>query len=672
MTHRDHVRASVIRLSVAIGLSFGLASCADEPFRTTTAPPDPPPPPKRVVGVPDGWTGYTPTGYAIGVDSTNQRAGTAAVYLVSTLPIPFDHTNLTQTIRADDYRGRRVRWSGWVRPTTVGGRGGGLWMAVYGPGEISSFDDMVGTRSILGTAEWSEASVVLDVGEDAIGLAFGAVLDGPGDLVVDDLRLEIVGTDVPSTNELSEPSQFGDSASVAALFAGARSVPGNLDFEGSPGPAAATVAWLSETAVPFTTVQAGTNLTDLAPLEAMVGSARLVGMGEGTHGTKEFFQMKHRLFEFLVREMGFTLFAIEASWQEANDMNAYVLTGSGDPEQLLSGLYFWTWRTQEVLDLVQWMRQWNVSAPADQQVQFLGFDMQYPGAAMDTVGSYVRRVDSANVSFVEERYACLTPYRDTRGQWSQPWANYAGLPEGTRTACRTGLQQVFDLIDSKSGEYQSVTSPAQYANAHHSARVVQQWEDMVAGSTTYAGAAARDRYMAENAGWLLDQAGGGARMMLWAHNGHVSRVPGAMGWHLDSAFGTDYVNLGFLFGRGRFNAVEMSGGQTTGKGVLSFNAQLVPNSSLEATFLATGLPRLLLDARRIPEGGDPAAPLRGPIPMRAIGCCYDPTLAATYFAAQFLPTNVDLLIYLESASASTLLPFVSSAANLAPDIHPRD
>jgi hypothetical protein len=72
--------------------------------------------------------------------------------------------------------------------------------------------------------------------------------------------------------------------------------------------------WLQTNAVPFDTAQPGVDYTDLMPLKDMVANARVVSLGEATHGTREFFLMKHRILEFLVKEMDFNVFAIEATW----------------------------------------------------------------------------------------------------------------------------------------------------------------------------------------------------------------------------------------------------------------------------------------------------------------------------------------------------------------------
>jgi erythromycin esterase-like protein len=151
------------------------------------------------------------------------------------------------------------------------------------------------------------------------------------------------------------------------------------------------IEWLSNNAFEFETAEPGHGFEDLEPLRDMIGDARIVGLGECTHGTKEFFQMKHRIVEFLASEMGFTIFSIEANMPEAYRVDDYVSKGEGDPEELISGMYFWTWSTLEVLDMVEWMRQFNASGRG--RIQFTGFDMQKPDVAMEIVQSFLEDVD---------------------------------------------------------------------------------------------------------------------------------------------------------------------------------------------------------------------------------------------------------------------------------------
>lgn len=151
--------------------------------------------------------------------------------------------------------------------------------------------------------------------------------------------------------------------------------------------------WIRANAVPLKTVEARNGFEDMEPLRKIIGNARIVSLGEATHGSREFFQLKHRMLEFLATRMGFTIFSIEANMPEAYRLNNYVLSGTGDPAALLRGMYFWTWNTEEVLDMIRWMREFNASGKG--RVQFTGFDMQTPSVAAENVRAYVQRTDPA-------------------------------------------------------------------------------------------------------------------------------------------------------------------------------------------------------------------------------------------------------------------------------------
>jgi erythromycin esterase-like protein len=149
--------------------------------------------------------------------------------------------------------------------------------------------------------------------------------------------------------------------------------------------------WVRGNAIRLTTPEAGHGFQDMEPLKKVVGNARIVSLGEATHGSREFFQLKHRMLEFLATEMGFTIFSIEANMPEAYKLNDFVLKGEGDPAALIKGMYFWTWDTEEVLDMVRWMREFNKSGKG--RVEFTGFDMQTPNVALGMVKDFVAKAD---------------------------------------------------------------------------------------------------------------------------------------------------------------------------------------------------------------------------------------------------------------------------------------
>lgn len=156
-------------------------------------------------------------------------------------------------------------------------------------------------------------------------------------------------------------------------------------------PGGAWGAWVRERAVPIASDVAGAGFDDLAGVGAMIGDARVVGLGEPTHGTREAFQFKHRLLEYLVERHGFTLFSIEANLPESYALNQYVIDGQGDPKALVGGMRFWTWNTDEVLAMVEWMRGWNQRRPAGSKpLRFTGFDMQSHGMSWEIAREFAQ------------------------------------------------------------------------------------------------------------------------------------------------------------------------------------------------------------------------------------------------------------------------------------------
>ena len=429
------------------------------------------------------------------------------------------------------------------------------------------------------------------------------------------------------------------------------------DEKGTQEVAPEIVTWLQTNGESFSTPQAGNGFADLQFLRDMIGDAKVVALGEATHGTREFFLMKHRILEFLVQEMGFNLFAIEASWPEANRLNEYVHTGVGDPAILLSGLYFWTWNTQEVLDMVQWMRAHNENPGGAPLVSFLGFDMQFPGMAIHNVIQYLTAVDPPAAAGASDQYSCMSRYANGPDGASPGQSRYRDQPQGYRDSCLQELTAVRDALLAHQDAYVAASSPTAFATADRSARVVLQFEDMESERTR----GARDEFMAENAIWLHEQGESDSRIVLWAHNGHVADNPtyaggSSMGWHLRRHYGDDLVIAGFDFYQGGFRAVTRTG--TGGySGVNNHTVGPAPVGSYEYYFHSAGMERMVLDTRNVDMGTASTSWLAGPWLMRSIGAVFTPTNPGAYLYQVSIPSRYDLVIYFGNTSAAVGLPF---------------
>ncbi len=188
----------------------------------------------RTPTVPSGWFGGSSiaNNFYVGYDRGVKHGGAVAGFIEAAGVTTEGFGSLAQQMKADRYRGQRVRWSAWVRHRNLSGAGGGLWMRIDGPGVMQGFDNML-DRPLLGTADWHEVAVVLDIPANAIGIAMGAIVAGPGDLMVDDFKFETVGKDIAVTRPVIATAAAGDSATAAALYARSNLSPVNLDFEGN-------------------------------------------------------------------------------------------------------------------------------------------------------------------------------------------------------------------------------------------------------------------------------------------------------------------------------------------------------------------------------------------------------------------------------------------------------
>ena len=393
------------------------------------------------------------------------------------------------------------------------------------------------------------------------------------------------------------------------------------------------IDWFRSAAIPLTNISPDAGLEDMSPLLPVVGNARIVAMGEATHGTRQFFELKHRMLEFLAEKMGFTVFAIEANWPESLAVNDYVLNGRGDPAAALAGMYFWTWNTEEVLDMIRWMRGYNENPAHLGKLKFLGFDMQTARVAVSNVHEYLEKVDpeesprAANV---------LAPLADEINE-----REYATKPLQVRMETAQGVKTLLARFSNRKQEYVEASSEEDWIVAQHNLEIIRQAEELHSRRAW----GIRDRYMAANVKWILDHEPPGTKMMLWAHNGHVSTSPWAMGNVLRRLYRQNMVVCGFSFSVGSFRAR----GLPNRPHLQYFSAGPPPANSLDSALADTGLGLFAIDLRTAPETGVVGEWLHAFHPMRMIGSVYDELAPGAYFLP-IRPDSFDVIFFVNETS----------------------
>lgn len=194
----------------ATGSSPTTASVRSAAAPVAAALPEPVERPGVTIKAPAGWyhNGKKSEMYVVGVDSNETWGGMPSAYVESRTPTVDGggFGGMMQSASAQDYAGKRVRLSGWVKTQEANEGGGHLWLRIDGQerGQTLGFDNM-DNRPVKGNADWQEASLVLDVPLDARALAYGFFVSGGGKMWVSGQRIEVVGNDVPTTNMLKNP-----------------------------------------------------------------------------------------------------------------------------------------------------------------------------------------------------------------------------------------------------------------------------------------------------------------------------------------------------------------------------------------------------------------------------------------------------------------------------------
>ncbi|MEL7159949.1 MAG: erythromycin esterase family protein [Bacteroidota bacterium] len=287
---------------------------------------------------------------------------------------------------------------------------------------------------------------------------------------------------------------------------------------------------------------------ELVPFDYLA-NARIVGLGEATHGTREFFAFKHRLFRYLVEEHGYRALVFEMDFAEALFFDDYVRNGHGSPEQLMQdSMYLWLWQNEEVRDLLVWMREFNADRPAADQVRFLGNDAQTPRY---NATALIRRLQQLDPQLA------ATTHRLTRGYRRLNRTTYRDAGKNRHHRIVEELRTVRDLLTNHKIKITALASEREYALLYQLSQNLLATEALLWSEHQAPYVNRRDLRLAINTQWWAERLG--TKTVAWAHNLHVGDHPallnsGAMGSYLKDAYGAGYQSIGFSFSSGSFLA----------------------------------------------------------------------------------------------------------------------
>lgn len=386
--------------------------------------------------------------------------------------------------------------------------------------------------------------------------------------------------------------------------------------------------------------------------------ARIVCIGDASHGTSEFYRGRAAITRRLVERHGFTIVAVEADWPDAASLDRHVrhkppVTMA---EPAFSRFPTWMWRNEEVSEFVTWLRGFNAGREAEARAGIYGLDLYNLNGSIGAVIAYLDRVDPEAAALARERYGCLRPWQaepEIYGRISRA--------EGFGRCEKAVLAQLTDLF-ARGRDYAG-SDGDDYLDAEQNARLVADAEAYY--RAMYYGSAEswnlRDKHMFETLDALLKAKGPEAKAVVWAHNSHLGDAR-----HTDMGQERNELNLGQLCREAYGDAVRLIGfGTHTGTVAAADDwdepmqvMRVNPSrpDSYERLCHDAGVPRFLLDLRA-PENGQVVAALQDERLERFIGVIYRPvTERWSHYSQANLPRQFDAWVWLDETRPVTPVP----------------
>jgi erythromycin esterase-like protein len=389
------------------------------------------------------------------------------------------------------------------------------------------------------------------------------------------------------------------------------------------------------------------------------GDARVVLLGEASHGTSEFYRSRAAISKRLIERHGFNIVAVEADWPDAATIDRYVRhrPGREGEDRAFERFPTWMWRNAEVDDFVRWLREHNSRRPYEQMTGFFGLDLYNLDASMRAVIDFLEREDPEAAKIARRRYGCLEPWADHPATYGRMaiFEGYARCEVPVTEMMRDLMKRNFDCLSAECDEW---------LDAAANARLVKNAEAYY--RVMYEGAAEswnlRDTHMFETLIQLLDSKGPRSKAIVWAHNSHIGNAA-----HTDMGKRRGELNIGQLC-KDRFdNRARLIGfGTHTGTVAAADDwdepmkiKRVRPSleGSCERVSHDSGLPRFLLDLRAEEIGRDLKEALGEERLERFIGVIYRPeTERWSHYSECVLHKQFDAWVWFDETTAVTPLP----------------
>ena len=261
------------------------------------------------------------------------------------------------------------------------------------------------------------------------------------------------------------------------------------------------------------------NKWDLKPLVDRLSRAKIVMLGEASHGTHEFYEWRRLISEQLLTQHGFNFIAVEGDWPPCRELNRYVHSGEGESIREVLNHFnrwpTWMWANSDIIRLAKEMLSFNLTVQEPKQVGFFGLDVYSLFESIDSVLSQLEKINPLLARRAKMKYACFEPYQ--RDEWAYA-KSLLKFPKGCEKEVLDTLQELLKLrIDGLKDREEALF------DAQQNARIIANAEDyystMIHGGDNSWNI--RDRHMMETLNLLLKRYGKDSKAIVWAHNTHI-------------------------------------------------------------------------------------------------------------------------------------------------------
>jgi len=550
--------------------------------------------------LPKNW--YTwGEGFSISLDSREKHSGKYSLKMERAGKPNDEFGVFTGILPIETFAGKNVEYKGWIKTKDIKNGYAGLWLRVDGKNrEVLGFDNM-NDRGLKDDNCWTQVSIKIDISQDAVNINFGGLFTGSGIVWFDNLELYIDGKKYIDIIE-PEPKKTLSRSEIAAL---------------------------RKYIYPLRTYEPDDGDTkDLTILDELIGNSRVVALGEVSHGSSEIFKMKNRIIQYLATNKGFDMFSIEANMPESYKLNDYTIRGEGDPKRLIAGMYFWTWNTEELLNMVEWMHNFN---QPEQRIEFTGFDMQFFDGA-------INELSNAFEGSVEMKKKIV----DLKKKLDE--INKQAHQNGSVNIDENEMKDINSIITFLQSSIETSSFQSSEKNwLQQNIIIIQQYlRDSNREENVW-----RDKCMADNFLWIKEH-NPNSKFVIWAHNVHIMKTNNMQGFHLAQKLGNDYTTFGVTFFNGSFTAVGS-------RGLTSYESAQAYPGTLEYLLNRLKEPIFILDLKKIKsENNKNTEWLTKELDYRSAGSMGGLGNKGE-FAKGKIADDFDYLIFIKTSTPSTLL-----------------